>query len=145
MLEVEQEKLNRISSLSSNLVELKKRQSQLQVQKKKISEDKCSKLQKLRQEEMRGRTNEMDENEKELCRSTNRLVDEFINTCDDSAFNKTLVNVLGNMKGNSFLFFIVFFLADSKISIRWPRILDGLRGKFTFFLLAVRRRLNAFY
>ena len=98
-MEVEQEKLDKISSLSSTLLDLKKRQSKLQSEKNKIMKDKCSRLKKLSQEEQKGKKTEMDEKEKELCRNTNKLVDEFINTCDDSAFNKALVHILGNMKG----------------------------------------------
>ena len=56
-------------------------------------------MRKLRQDEYNGKATEMDEKERELCRRTNRLVQEFVSSCDETTFNKTLVNILGNMKG----------------------------------------------
>lgn len=54
---------------------------------------------KLRLEEYRGRTVEMDEREKELCLKTNQLVDELVTTCEETPFHKALLHILGNMKG----------------------------------------------
>ena len=97
--EVEQEKLDNISSLSSNLLELKKRQGQLEVEKNNIMKDKCERLRKLRLEEYKGKTKELDAREIELRRKTNQVVDEFVNSCDDSPFHRALVQILGNFKG----------------------------------------------
>ena len=99
LLEVEQEKLDKISSLSSAMLDLKKRQLSLEKEKSLITQEKCSRLKKLRHDEYKGKANEMDEKERNLCRKTNRLVDEFISTCDETPFHKALVHILENLKG----------------------------------------------
>ena len=42
---------------------------------------------------------EMDAKERELCKKTNQLVDELVDTCDETPFHKALIKILGNMKG----------------------------------------------
>lgn len=51
----------------------------------------------------------MDEREKELCRKTNKLVDELMDTCDETPFHQALLNILGNLKGIVASFFASFF------------------------------------
>ena len=96
---MEQENLEKISSLSACLLELKSKLSQLENEKDILLQEKCYRMKKLKQHEYNGKTSDMDERERELCRSTNRLVEEFVNSCDQTPFNKALVHVLGNMKG----------------------------------------------
>lgn len=42
---------------------------------------------------------ELEAKERELCKKTNQLVDELVDTCDDTPFHKALIKILGNMKG----------------------------------------------
>ena len=93
-----------ISSLSTALLELKNRQSDLETEKNKMMKEKCEKLKKLKLAEYRGKKADMDDKERELCRKTNKLVDDFVSTCDDSPFNQALIEILGNLKGNSYRF-----------------------------------------
>lgn len=53
----------------------------------------------------------MDEKERELCRRTTELVDNLADSCDETPFNKALLQILGNLKGNNirFVFNFVFF------------------------------------
>ena len=97
--EVEQKKLDQISILSSNLLELKKRQSQLEVEKNNLMKEKCERQRKIRLEEYHGKTAQMDEKERELCRKTNQLVDELVEICDNTPFHNALIQILGNLKG----------------------------------------------
>lgn len=97
--EVEQQKLDKISSLSANLIELKKRQLRLEDERNNLMKEKCSRLKKLKLEEHRGKTTEADEKEKELCRKTNQLVNEVVDACDDTPFHNALIEILGNLKG----------------------------------------------
>ena len=41
----------------------------------------------------------LDAKERELCKKTNQLVDELVDSCDESPFHKALIKILGNMKG----------------------------------------------
>ena len=108
MHEVEQKKLDEISTLSTNLLDLKKRQSQLELEKNNLMKEKCERLRKIRLEEYHGKTAQMDEKERELCRKTNVLVDELVSICDDTPFHSALIEILGNLKGNLHKYF--FFL-----------------------------------
>ena len=99
LLEVEQDKLDKISSLSCNLVELRKRQAQLEDEKNNLMKENCSRIQKKRLEEHKGKRAEVDEKERELCRKTNELVDDLVNTCDDTPFHQALIQILQNLKG----------------------------------------------
>ena len=67
-----------------------------------------NKVLKLNENKIRNR--ELNERERDLSRKTNKLFDELASTCDDSPFNKALLKLLGNMKGN----FILFLLCLSK-------------------------------
>lgn len=97
--EVEQENLDKISTLSNSLLEKKKRLSQLEKEKETMLHEKFSRLKNLRQEENNSKATDMDDKERELCRRTNQVVSEFVQSCDETRFNKTLINVLGNLKG----------------------------------------------
>lgn len=103
---MEQEKLDQICNQSASLIELKERQCQLEIEKTIILKDKCEKLRNIRILENRSKSMEMDEKERELCRQTNLLVDELMDTCDDSPFHKALIDILGNFKGILFYRFI---------------------------------------
>lgn len=101
LLEVEAQKLDKISELSSSLVELKKTQSQLRIDETKEIESKCARIKKMRLEEYKKMTKELDAKERDLCRKTNQLVDELVATCDDTPFHKALINILSNLKGKA--------------------------------------------
>lgn len=99
MQEAESEKLDQISSISSSLLELKKRYSKLAEEKENLMRDKLIRLKKNRIEEHKQKASQLDEKERELCRRTNELVDKLLKTSDDSPFHRALMDVLGNMKG----------------------------------------------
>lgn len=107
--EVEQKKLDEISSLSTSMLELKKRQSQLADEHNNLMKEKCSQLKNLRLAEYKGKAKEMDEKERDLCRRTNELVDDVVSKCDDTPFHKALIEILGNFKGN-ILYKNIYFL-----------------------------------
>lgn len=108
MEEVEQEKLDKISTLSVSLLDLKKSLKKLENDKNTLMHEKCSRMKKLRQEDYNRKTTDMDEKEKELCRRTNQLVDDLVEACDESRFNKALVQVLRNLKGKIIKFIALF-------------------------------------
>ena len=99
LLEAEQSKLEKLSVLSTSILELNQRQCQLNEEKDEIMKQKYDKLKKMRLEEYKLKSAEIDEKERELCRQTNHLMDELINTGDDSNFHKALIQILSNMKG----------------------------------------------
>ena len=99
MQEVEQKKLDEISLLSASLVELRKRQGQLDDERNNLMKEKCDRVRKIRLEEYKGKSNDLDEKEKELILKTNQLADELVNTCDKTPFHQALINILGNLKG----------------------------------------------
>lgn len=61
---------------------------------------KCEMLKKMKMEEYKQKSNDLDDKERELCRKTNQLVDELLAVCDNSPFQKALLKLLSNMKGN---------------------------------------------
>lgn len=81
------------------MLELKKRQGQLAQEKSNLLKEKCDRSKKQRIEQYKRQTAEIDEKERELCRKTNQLVEELVNTCDDTPFHKALIQILSNMKG----------------------------------------------
>lgn len=97
--EAESQKLDTISELSSRLLDLKKTHSWLLEQKVKNLKTKCHRLKKVRIEEYKAKSNELDEKEREICRKTTKLVDELASTCDDTPFHKALLKILENLKG----------------------------------------------
>ena len=60
---------------------------------------KCEMVKKMRLQEYKDKTMEMDKKERELCRKTNQLVDELVEACEDTPFQKALLKILGNLKG----------------------------------------------
>ena len=112
--ELGNEKLDKIASLSSSLVDLKLRQEKLLQEKDKLMKEKSLKIKASRIAEFNQKTTEMDEKERDLCRKTNQLVDDFVQNCDDSPFQKALINILNNLKG---IFFSTYCVptVDSKI------------------------------
>ena len=42
---------------------------------------------------------ELDNKERELCKRTNQLIQELVETCENTPFHKALLKILGNMKG----------------------------------------------
>lgn len=99
MEEVEQEKLDKIQTLSISLLELKKNLTNLENEKKIHLQEKCSMLKKMRKDEFSRKATDIDEKERELSRITKQLVDELINSCEETPFNKALINVLSNLRG----------------------------------------------
>lgn len=95
----ENEKLDKISAMSNCIIDLKKHQAKLVAEKDSLVKEKCLRLKKMRMEEHKQKTSELDEKERELCRQTNQLVDDFINTSDNTPFHNALVHILGNLKG----------------------------------------------
>lgn len=61
---------------------------------------KCEMLKKMKMEEYKQKSNDLDDKERELCRKTNQLVDKLLAVCDKSPFQKALLKLLSNMKGN---------------------------------------------
>lgn len=97
--DAELEKLNRISTMSASMIDLKKKHSSLmeeivRLMKKKDEIEKNRKMQKYKEQNQK-----LDEKERELCRKTNQLLQELASCSDESPFNKALINLLGNMKG----------------------------------------------
>lgn len=67
-------------------------------------------MKKLQLDEFKAKKSELDEKEKELCRKTNQLVEELASTCDDGTpFHKSLLKVLGNLKGKTVFSVISFY------------------------------------
>ena len=97
---MEIKKLDKISELTSSLIELKKKQGQLKVQEATEIESKCAKVKKMRLEQYKKMTKELDAKERDLCRKTNQLVDDLVATCDDTPFHQALIKILRNLKGN---------------------------------------------
>ena len=98
-MEVEQQKLDEIATVSNSMLELKIQQSTLHQEKIVQLQTNCDRLKKMRLEEYDKTSKELDEKEKELCRKTNQLVQELVSTCDDTPFHKALIKILGNLKG----------------------------------------------
>ena len=95
----EQTKLDTIAEMSITLLELKKKQSDLNAEKSVHLRTKCELVKKMRLDAYRQKANELDAKERELCRKTNQLVDELVAICDDTPFHKALLKILGNLKG----------------------------------------------
>ena len=76
----------------------KKTKNKLNEEKTIQLRTKCDIIKRMRIEEYKQKTNELDQKERELRRKTNLLVDELVATCDDSPFHKALVKILGNLK-----------------------------------------------
>ena len=105
--EGESRKLDEIADLSSRLLDLKKTQSWLIDQKMKNLQSKCQRIKKVRIEEYKQKTSELDAKEKELCRKTNKLVEELANSSEDTPFHHALIKILGNLKGKKMLFLVI--------------------------------------
>ena len=116
--DIENEKLDRISSLSSSLLDLKKRQGQLAIERDKLIQEKCQRLKVMRMEEHKRKTADIDEKERELCRKTNELVDEFVRSCDKTPFHTALIQILGNLKGTFITIFVLFNYSIISFSIQ---------------------------
>lgn len=81
------------------MLDLKKKQKDLNEEKNVNLRTKCEQVKKLRLEAYKQKSNELDAKERELCRKTNQLVDELVAICDDTPFHKALIKILGNLKG----------------------------------------------
>lgn len=99
MKEGEQEKLAEIASLATSLLQLKNQQSQLNEEKALFVRTKCDQVKKKRIEEHRLKSQELDSKEKELTKKTKQLVDELMDTCEDTPFHRALLNILKNLRG----------------------------------------------
>ena len=85
--------------MSSTLMDLNKKRSALEAEKKTQLRTKCEVVRKMRIESYKQKATELEIKERELCRKTNQLVDELVEHCDDTPFNKALIKILGNLKG----------------------------------------------
>lgn len=85
--------------MSITMLDLKKKQKDLNEEKNVNLRTKCEQVKKLRLEAYKQKSNELDAKERELCRKTNQLVDELVAICDDTPFHKALIKILGNLKG----------------------------------------------
>lgn len=95
--------MEHISQLSSSLLDLKKKKDNIQKETTLHLKNKCDLVKKKRIEEYKVMTTEINAKERELCRKTNQLVDELVDACDDTPFQKALMKVLTNLKGNKVL------------------------------------------
>ena len=97
--EAEIEKLNRISNMSASLLDLKKKQSELEQKRPGPLKDKCEIVKKMRFQEYQLKSQELQEKERDLSRQTKDLVDELVAECNDTPFHKALIKILRNLKG----------------------------------------------
>ena len=97
--EVESRKLDEIETISINMLELKIQQTKLNKEKLVQLKTKCDQVKKMRVEEYRKKKSALDDKERELSRKTTQLVEELAATCEDTPFHKSLLKILGNLKG----------------------------------------------
>lgn len=100
----EKEKLDRIYDISLSLLALNKTKSQLMADHTRQMQEKCDLLKRNRIQEYKNQRQELDAKERELCRKTNQLAAELVDTSDDTPFQKALIKILGNLKGIFFFF-----------------------------------------
>lgn len=92
-------KLQEISDMSTHILDLKKKKKVLAADRNVEMKNKCDRVKKMRLLEYKKKNQELDEKERDLCRKTNQLVDDFVEICDNTPFHKALIKILGNMKG----------------------------------------------
>ena len=95
----EQDKLEEIARLSTSLIDLRTQKSQIMGEGYVHLQTKCDLVKKKRMEQYKQMSAALDAKERELCKKTNQLVDELVDSCDDTPFHKALLKILGNMKG----------------------------------------------
>ena len=61
----------------------------------------------MRLEEYKKKTKELDKKERAHCRRTNQLMEELVETCDETPFHKALIKILGNMKGKIHIYNVI--------------------------------------
>ena len=61
--------------------------------------NKSEMVRKIRLQEYKDKSKELDERERDLCQKTNQLVDELVTASDDTPFHNGLIKVLKNLKG----------------------------------------------
>lgn len=98
--------MNKISDVSNSLLELKKKKSALLQERNNHMKTKCDMVKKKRLEEYKQKNKDLDDAERNLCRKTNQLMQELVSASDESPFNKSLIKILGNMKG-IYIFFLL--------------------------------------
>ena len=89
--------------MSSSLIDLKKKQSVLLLERSQQMKTKCDIVRNTRIQQYKEKSQDLDQKERELCRKTNQLVDELVSTCGDTEFHKALIKVLSNLKGIIFI------------------------------------------
>ena len=99
MKKVENDKLDKIESISNNMLALKIQQAKLEKERIVQLQNKFDQVKQLRIEDYRQRKTELDEKERQLSRKTTQLVEELAATCEDTPFHKSLLKILGNLKG----------------------------------------------
>lgn len=87
--------------MSNALIDLKKKQSSLIADQTSQMRNKSEIVRKLRLQEYKDKSKELDEKERDLCHKTNQLVDELVSASDDTPFNKALIKILRNLKGTA--------------------------------------------
>lgn len=91
--------------MSNALMDLKKKQSSLLVERTSQMKNKSEIVRKMRLQEYKDKSRELDERERDLCQKTKELVDELVSASDDTPFHRALIKILKNLKGTKkFLF-----------------------------------------
>ena len=85
--------------MSKSLMDLKQRKSSLHAERTNQMKNKSEIVRKMRLQEYKDKSKELDERENDLCQKTNQLVDELVSASDDTPFNKALIKILKNLKG----------------------------------------------
>ena len=119
---MELEKLNKISEMSGDIIDLKKKRSALIAEKTIEMKNKSEKMKKQRLMQYKEKAKELDEKERNLCRKTNQLVDELVSTCDDTPFHKALIKILRNLKGTHY--FMLFSLKSTQFMNMWQYLIS---------------------
>ena len=106
------EKLNLISEMSKSLMDLKKKKCSLLTEQTSQMKNKSEIVRKMRLQEYKEKSKELDERENDLCQKTKQLVDELVSASDDTPFHKALIKLLKNLKGAyfSYLYTLIYLI-----------------------------------
>ena len=88
--------------MSASLLDLKKKQLEVDKERTRHIKDKCEIVKNLRLQEFKNKSQELKDKERDLSRKTNDLVDELVASCDDTPFHRALIKILRNLKGTFF-------------------------------------------
>ena len=102
------EKMEIIASASDRLVDLRKRQEQLNLDQMEASTSKDSRSKKLSSIELAHRNQKLDKEEQALCEETNLLIKDLISKCSSDPFFISLLAILENFKGIFCLYIYIY-------------------------------------